>query len=186
ASRTHFPISGALSSSRARATGSNRSGPIRSTPRSSSFCEPSDARTTDGLAVHTLHGVERTMLRSAPTGRSCGGVTAMNDLATAQVLRNLDERTSRIEQRLHSFPTREEMNEAIRVGVEPLATREELGAAIEPLATREDLRAAREPLAAREEIRPAVEPLAPREELRAAGEPLATREELRAAVAPLA
>jgi len=64
----------------------------------------------------------------------------MNDLATAQVLRNLDERTSRIEQRLHSFPTREEMNEAIRVGVEPLATREELRAGIELLATREELR----------------------------------------------
>ena len=93
----------------------------------------------------------------------------MNDLATAQVLRNLDERTSRIEQRLHSFPTREEMNEAIRVGVEPLATREELRAAIEPLATREELRAA-------------VEPLATREELRAAGEPLATREELRTGI----
>jgi len=64
----------------------------------------------------------------------------MNDLATAQVLRNLDERTSRIEQRLHSFPTREEMNEAIRAAVEPLATRDELRAAVEPLATREELR----------------------------------------------
>ena len=106
----------------------------------------------------------------------------MNDLATAQVLRNLDERTSRIEQRLHSFPTREEMNEAIRVGVEPLATREELRAAIEPLATREELRAAIEPLATREELRAAVEPLATREELRAAGEPLATREELRTGI----
>jgi hypothetical protein len=81
----------------------------------------------------------------------------MNDLATAQVLRNLDEKTSRIEQRLHSFPTREEMNEAIRVAVEPLAIREELRAAIEPLATREELRAAVEPLATREELRTGIE-----------------------------
>jgi hypothetical protein len=55
----------------------------------------------------------------------------MNALATAQILGNLDERTSRIEQRLHSVPTREEMNEAIRVAVEPLVTREELRRGIE-------------------------------------------------------
>jgi hypothetical protein len=122
----------------------------------------------------------------------------MDQQQAAEVLRNLDLRTRRMEQILPDLPTRQEMREAIdssiKAAVAPLATREELHdaiqAAVAPLATRDEMheaiQAAVAPLATRQELREAVAPLATRQELREAIAPLATRQELREAVAPLA
>ena len=55
----------------------------------------------------------------------------MDDVNVGQVLRNLDKRIMHIEQILPTLATREEMREAIRVVVEPLATRQELRAVAE-------------------------------------------------------
>ena len=82
-------------------------------------------------------------------------------------IKNIDERTERIEQILPTLASKDELK--------ALATKEELKA----LATKEELRVAIEPLATKEELRAAIEPLATKEELRAAIEPLATKAEVR-------
>ena len=76
-----------------------------------------------------------------------------SDVNVLQVLKTLDARTLRIEQKLPTLVTHEEL----RAAIEPLATREELRAAIAPLATREELRIATAPLATREEMREAIQ-----------------------------
>jgi len=98
----------------------------------------------------------------------------MDQQQAADVLRNLDLRTRRMEQILPDLPTRAEMREAIdtsiRTAVAPLATREEMHeaiqAAVAPLATKEELAQAIAPLATKEELAQAVAPLATRDELR--------------------
>ena len=81
-------------------------------------------------------------------------------------IKNIDERTERIEQILPTLATKDELHEAVAL----LATKEELRKAVEPLATKEELRKAVEPLATKEELRKAVEPLATKEQLREEGE----------------
>jgi hypothetical protein len=99
----------------------------------------------------------------------------MDEASVYTLIKNLDERTERIEQYLPTLSTREETHAAIRAAVAPLATREEMHAAIRaavaPLATREEMHAA---------IQAAIAPLATRAELQAAIAPLATRAELQA------
>src|SRR5512141_1995052 len=70
----------------------------------------------------------------------------MDQQQAAEVLRNLDLRTRRMEQILPDLPTREEMRsvveEAIEKAVAPLATNARLDAAVAGLATNERLDAA--------------------------------------------
>lgn len=89
----------------------------------------------------------------------------MDQQHATEVLRNLDQRTKRMEQILPDLPTRAEVREAIdtsiKAAVAPLATREEMHEAIQtavaPLATREEMH---------EAIQAAVAPLATKAELR--------------------
>lgn len=71
-------------------------------------------------------------------------------------LENLDERVSRIEERLPQLATKAEVEAAIAAAVAPLATKAEMeaaiSAAIAPLATRAELAAAIAPLATRSEM----------------------------------
>ncbi len=61
-----------------------------------------------------------------------------------ELLRNIDQRTQRIEQMLPSLPSREEMHAAFQTGFARLPTREEMHAAIQaavaPLATMAEVR----------------------------------------------
>jgi hypothetical protein len=97
----------------------------------------------------------------------------MTDQARVDLVKNIDARTTRIEQILPTLATREELHAAIA----PLATREELRAAVATLATREELHAA---------IALAIAPLATRDEMHVAiaeaVAPLATRAEMYAAI----
>jgi hypothetical protein len=70
-----------------------------------------------------------------------------------QRIRNIDQRTTRIEQYLPSLGTKEELAATIA----PLATKEELAAAIAPLATKAELAAAIAPLATKSSLDAAVE-----------------------------
>ena len=101
----------------------------------------------------------------SPAGRSLWPVSGrkgktMDQQQAAEVLRNLDLRTKRMEQILPDLPTRGEMREAIDASIQ---------AAVAPLPTRDEMRAA---------IQAAVAPLATKRELSEAVAPLATREQL--------
>jgi predicted house-cleaning noncanonical NTP pyrophosphatase (MazG superfamily) len=106
----------------------------------------------------------------------------MDEQKAAEVLRNVDLRTRRMEQILPDLPTRDEVrsiiDESIKTAVAPLATKEELAGAVAKLATKEELADAVAKLATKEELADAVAKLATKEELAAAIEPLATRAEL--------
>lgn len=79
----------------------------------------------------------------------------MDPLPLEQVVRNIDDRLSKVEQILPTLVTKDEHRESIAT----LATKEELREAIAPLATKEELR---------QSIAQAIAPLATREELRTA------------------
>ena len=99
----------------------------------------------------------------------------MDLMAIEERVKNIDERTQRIEQILPTLPTRTEMREAIQKAIEPLATKKDF----EGLATKKDL----EGLATKNELQKAIEPLATKKELaELAGhmeERFATKAELR-------
>ena len=94
------------------------------------------------------------------------------------LLKNVDRRTSRLEQILPTLATKEDLAAGIAAGIAPLATKAELAAAIAPLATKTELAAAIAPLATKAELAAAVAPLATKTELAAAIAPLATKEGL--------
>ena len=73
----------------------------------------------------------------------------MDQAEVGALLQNLDRRLERVEQKLPTLVTKDELQAVVA----RLATRAELEAAIAPLATRAELEAAIAPLATRAEVR---------------------------------